>query len=153
MSVLPPDPPATAGKPKIYLTGYTLLAGPDHLAAIADELNALVVDIRYAARSRAPHWNKGPLTSRLGHRYAWAPAFGNRNYKGDGPVEIADYAEGLAWLKLRTEAAIILLCACRDAHTCHRTTVGAMLAADGYDVQELPLANPRPRTWQQESLL
>lgn len=49
----------------IYLFGYT--GHPlDELKERAEALNAVVVDIRYAARSRNPEWNKSAMMSSLG---------------------------------------------------------------------------------------
>jgi hypothetical protein len=102
-----------------------------------------LLDIRYAARSRVPHWNKGALQKLLGERYVHVPALGNVRYKLGPPIEIADYAAGRAAIEACEYHAVVLLCACADAATCHRSTVGDLLKADGYEVVEMDAAQQR----------
>jgi uncharacterized protein (DUF488 family) len=65
----------------LYTFGYSGKQ-PEELHTLAEQLDALVADIRFSPRSRVPHWNGGSLVRRLGHRYRHLPALGNRNYKG-----------------------------------------------------------------------
>ncbi|OGF05220.1 MAG: hypothetical protein A2W00_04540 [Candidatus Eisenbacteria bacterium RBG_16_71_46] len=44
----------------IYLAGYTGRK-PERLRDLATQLDAIVCDIRYAPRSRAPYWSKEAL--------------------------------------------------------------------------------------------
>lgn len=111
--------------------GYT----PDKLKAVAEALNAIVVDIRMSPRSRNARWNMSNLVQVLGKRYVHMPAFGNRNYNTDGPIVINNLEAGAAWL-LREQIPLnhrmlerkefdnaILMCVCKDARTCHRTVL------------------------------
>jgi hypothetical protein len=123
---------------EVFLLGY---AGrtPEEIRRIAEMVDATVVDIRWRAGSRHPQWAKSNLAKTLGPgRYVHVPALGNLNYKGErGPqIEIADFDAGRRALD-RIAGSVILLCVCKDAATCHRTTVAGMLrAAGGYAIAE-----------------
>ena len=112
----------------------------DDLVRLADELDALVVDVRFSPRSRNPEWSKKSLTSALGSSYHHLNDFGNRDFKGDG-IDIVNYERGKAWLET-TRKNIILMCVCKNPTTCHRSTLLKRLADDGFEVQEL---NTPPR--------
>jgi activating signal cointegrator 1 len=87
---------------------------------------ALIADIRLSPRSRVPHWNREPLEQLLGNRYRWIKALGNVHYRGDGPILIADLPAGLRLVKTALlQGPVILLCACSDPSTCHRSVVAA----------------------------
>lgn len=121
----------------IYLAGYTGRK-PERLKELVIQLDGVLCDIRFAPRSRVPHWNKEPLEKLLGERYRWVHAFGNRNYKG-GPVDLVDPARGLEIVEpIADRQNVILLCACERTTACHRDDVGELLARDGYAVEELP---------------
>lgn len=120
----------------IYLAGYTGHK-PERLRELAMALDAIVCDIRFAPRSRVPHWNKEPMEKLLDSRYRWVHAFGNRNYKG-GPVDLVDPTRGLEIVEaIANQQNVILLCACAQTQHCHRKEVGALLAREGYPVSEL----------------
>lgn len=115
----------------IYTLGYGGGAWtPDALAQVVKEKGARLVDIRYSPRSRVPHWNAGPLEKSLGNQsYMHLPALGNVNYKNGGPIELANPAHAVDVLRpILLKQSIILLCACRDAATCHRTPAAEYLA-------------------------
>jgi hypothetical protein len=123
---------------KIYLTGYR---GKkiDALNALAISLHAVICDIRYKPWSPQPSFQPAGMKAVLGVRYHWLKGFGNTKFK-EGGIELQNYAQGVSGLEsLQAQGyeAAILLCACDDAPTCHRTTVGRMLTADGWDVEEL----------------
>jgi uncharacterized protein (DUF488 family) len=65
----------------------------DELKRIVEELDAYLVDIRFAPYSRNPAFRKAALEAAFGARYVYLRVFGNRNYKG-GPVDIVDYDAG-----------------------------------------------------------
>ena len=130
---------------EVYLIGYQRLS-PDRLIHICEGLGAYLVDVRYSPRSRLPVWNGSSLRARY-PRYLHLRALGNRNYKGEGPIEIVDYAAGKAELEA-LDAPAVLMCVCHAPEGCHRTVVGEMLRADGFTVTELNLPthprNPAP---------
>jgi len=103
---------------------------PDELQALAERLDALVVDIRFSPHSRNPDWSGGRLQQQLGERYYHLPALGNRNYQG-GPIAFVDLEAGVAAVgELLEQRAVILLCACAEVRRCHR-----LLAAEAIAVQ------------------
>ncbi len=125
----------------VYTLGYigwTL----DQIAAKADELSAVVVDVRLVPRSRVPWANQGPLRRGLGARYEWVRELGNLNYKG-GPVNIVSVERGLKRIGgiLAGGRAVILLCACRLPDGCHRAVV-ADAAAQWFGMAVVHLVPP-----------
>jgi uncharacterized protein (DUF488 family) len=125
-----------------YTAGY-LGHSPGELRAAAERLGAFVVDIRFSATSRDPRWRGNALALSCGCTYMALPTLGNVNYKTGGPIEIADLEGGIAALESVGRPAPqglglpILLCACRDAATCHRAVVAKALRARGWRVEEL----------------
>lgn len=132
---------------KIYTLGYTGRT-PAQLAELTQELNAIVVDCRFSPRSRVPHWNKGPLLKVLGDRYAHFQSFGNENYKSGGEIKLVNYDHGRQLLELAhktTGLNFILMCGCADPNTCHRNIIAQLLWTDGYEVEELPAPEKKPK--------
>lgn len=113
----------------IYLTGYQGRK-PETLQRLAEQLDAIVVDIRISPHSRVLGWDQKDLIKLLHANYMWVHSFGNENYNNDGPIEIVDFQEGVNRLKRRRVNNYILLCVCSDAETCHRTVVGEFLKAN-----------------------
>ena len=114
----------------IYTLGYSGWTA-DQVAAVIEEHNAVLVDVRFVPRSRIPAWNSGVLSRRFGDRYTWLKELGNRNYKGTfDQIEIVDFAAGAAKLQAISAAGrnIILLCGCPDVTTCHRKLLAESLA-------------------------
>jgi uncharacterized protein (DUF488 family) len=115
----------------IYTAGYSGWK-PEQLVEKARELKALVVDVRLSPRSRDPRWRGYAMGRHFGEAYLWLREFGNVNYKNGGPIKIADFGAGLARLRFRLAADsqenVILLCACKDAVSCHRIEVAKGLA-------------------------
>lgn len=148
-----------------YLAGY-LGHTPAELLARARDIDAFIVDIRFNPHSRLPEWRKGRLESFCCGRYFECPELGNVNYKNGGPIKIKELGSGIEQVSrlaaMRTSKGdcnqgattnlptplfayhynpkpqpMILLCACREADTCHRKVVGNALAARGWAVREL----------------
>ncbi len=127
-----------SGQKRVFTCGYSGKA-PHDLLVIAEALDAVLWDIRISARSRRPEWSQKQLSALLGDRYRWVPAFDNVNYKG-GPMTLADPAAGLDAFDAETRP-VILVCVCKDARQCHRSEVGALLAAErGVIVTEIDWA-------------
>ena len=118
-----------------FTAGY-LGHTPEQLLAIADRMDALVVDIRWSPDSRVPGWRQSYLARTLGARYHYVRELGNVCYRVGPPVQIADLAAGLGILR-ELPSPLILLCACRDYETCHRRDVGEALRTEGWTVEEL----------------
>ena len=132
----------------IYTLGYSGWKIED-VEAVVKRLEAVLVDVRMVARSRAPTWNGASLARRLGDRYVWLRSFGNRNYKGTvEQIEIVDFPAGEQRLRellgvclASNKAAaktIILFCGCPDVSQCHRRILAEWLGqAWGAEVQHL----------------
>lgn len=112
----------------LYTLGYTGVP----IAALQDgleELDALLVDIRYSPFSRAPMWQKRSMRGRFGDwptgRYLHLPSLGNVNYKTpEKGIQIKDMDAGLEVVQaVLRKKPVILLCACPDPAHCHRRTV------------------------------
>lgn len=122
----------------VFTLGYSGRS-VEEIAAAVEERDALLFDIRLVARSRDPRWSGKQLRERFGERYRHVPALGNLNYKSGGPVALSDAEAGLAVVEEAIGAgqAVVLLCACKDAATCHRAAVAALLRGRGYTVTEV----------------
>jgi len=117
----------------IYTTGYLLYS----LKSFADAVKAVdatVVDIRMSPFSRAPQWQGYNLAKSL-PKYIHIKEFGNAAYKTGG-IRIADFEAGLKRLE-KIDGNVVLMCACKYASECHRTTLADMLRSIGYSVKEL----------------
>ncbi len=127
--------------PKLYATGYggrTL----DVIRQLVDDLDAYLIDIRFVPYSGNPAFRRAELAATFGARYLYLHAFGNRNYKSGGPVDLVDYPAGRDRLA-ELDRPAILLCGCQDATHCHRTTIVKHLIADGFDASEWDDGSPR----------
>jgi hypothetical protein len=118
----------------VYTTGYqgTRL---EELEAFLRTEDADLFDIRFKPWSPNPTFRKTALQERFGDRYHHVVALGNRLYKTNS-IELVDYASGVRLIRANPRP-IVLLCACADASTCHRTFVGKALAEQGFTVTEL----------------
>jgi hypothetical protein len=163
---LSPEPP----KRKAYLAGYAgrsvqeLLAAAKRLETPANlpghfvpkwlpshaprgqdgqtpDIGAMIVDIRYSARSMQPQWRQASLRTFFRWRYHWIPSLGNVNYRPRDRhkgIFIANYHVGMEDLHLLPPCVpVILLCGCADVATCHRSEVGRELIARGWEVYQL----------------
>ncbi len=113
----------------IYTLGYSGWT-PDALAQVVNLYDARLVDVRFSPRSRVPHWNSRPLRKLLGdQRYMHVHALGNVNYRNGEAIQLADPAQGAAILRpVLEKQPIILMCACKNKDTCHRTVAAEFLA-------------------------
>ena len=108
----------------IYTAGYNNWTD-DSFKEITDELNAVVIDIRYSANAFLPFWTKKYLQKMFGDRYKHIPQLGNKNYRYRGfQIEIDDINKCNIVIDLmRSGTNCILLCACVDYEKCHRKIV------------------------------
>jgi uncharacterized protein (DUF488 family) len=123
----------------VYTIGYSGRKMHE-IKAIADRLEAVIFDIRFSPRSRAPMWNKSSFERELGRRYQHVKAFGNKNYKG-GPIELVDFEAGVERIQA-SGRPVILMCACKNPAICHRTNIRRRLQALGFQVEEASSARP-----------
>lgn len=136
----------------VFTTGYQGLK-LDDLAAFLEAHDADLFDIRFKPWSPNPNFTKHAFQARFGDRYHHVVELGNRLYKS-ASIELVDFETGLR----RIEASprpVVLLCACANPETCHRTVVARLLTERGLTVTELrtPPASPYPPTPTQERLL
>lgn len=91
---------------------------------------ALILDIRYWPWTRNREWHTDTLYERLHEetlavRYMPMRALGNVNYRG-GDIQIANLEYGLSELRDCIDAhpaGVVMLCACEDVESCHRSYV------------------------------
>jgi hypothetical protein len=134
----------------IYTLGYSGW-NPEALKAKAEELNALVCDIRFSPASRAPQWRQPALIALLGNRYRWLKGLGNENYRNGGAIRLHQPEASCAYIAtLPPDQPLILMCACRDHHQCHRTEAARFVSdtvGGGVEVVHLyPVRRPDPLT-------
>ena len=134
----------------LYTLGYATWT-PDDVIEKVEELNALVVDVRFKPYSSKPGFSEQNLQANLKVRYLHFPSFGNANYDGsldaDENFVIYDFEEGRQRLKsvpgevgFRPQA-IILVCGCKDHRRCHRSELATHLAEPA-SLDVLHLASP-----------
>ncbi len=127
---------------KIYTFGYSKCDAQKLCAAIK-EIDGVLVDVRLAARSRVPAWNKGRLQEMFSDRYVHIRNLGNLNYKGDRPVEIVNLEMGLQEvLILAKRRPVVLMCCCVNLEECHRSTLANALGERGIETEEFVISEP-----------
>lgn len=114
----------------VFTAGYTGHT-PQQLKQVAEEIDAIVFDIRFSPFSRNPAWIGANLAATLGNRYLHCKTLGNRNYRGDygNGIMIHIYEKGLRAVQL-AQKPVILLCACPHFEDCHRKVVAYKLLED-----------------------
>lgn len=112
----------------LYTFGYQSGSFYEFKAKV-DELDALVLDVRYSPFTAMPFWGQRQLRELLGSSYRHIKALGNVNYKDHGNIQIADMDSGCNEVidLIVLDFPCILLCACRDYDTCHRKVVAEEL--------------------------
>ena len=112
----------------IYTTGYAGRRLAD-LVTIAEQLDALVCDIRYSPVSRMPEWNCASMFRVLRSRYYHLRDWGNINAKTDKPVVLVEDARGLLRVVqfTRKYPNVILICGCGEYSKCHRAVCADLL--------------------------
>jgi hypothetical protein len=128
---------------QVYLVGTAAPVAETMIEQLMEDSRVLLIDIRYAARSRWFPWcNKNRLLARWSPRYTHERGLSNRHYKRpDLPVELVASERSIAGAVdlLRKGLSLCLLCACRgDNEACHCRSVIRLLAEQ--------LAGPRPPT-------
>lgn len=111
---------------KLISFGYALRGAEAQLEAfMAEDERALIVDIRYEARSRIPAWNSDALKRKWGDRYWPLSALGNVNYNNSQPIRLSMPDIGIPLLVegLQKQRNLVLLCACIHYEQCHRRVV------------------------------
>jgi hypothetical protein len=116
----------------IYTLGYSQPKAAVRLEQLMRHPHTLLVDVRYQPIcSFNPQWNRAALAGRYGHRYVWDRRFGNIHYsRRDRAIQLAaghqDAVREAAALLLEG-TSLVLLCACGDERTCHRSLVAKLI--------------------------
>jgi uncharacterized protein (DUF488 family) len=116
----------------IYTLGHSQAKAEATLEQLMRHPRALLVDVRYQPVSRwNPQWNRASLAGRYGHRYVWDRRLGNIHYQSrDRGIQLAaghqDAVREAAGL-LCAGTSLVLLCACGDERTCHRSLVAKLI--------------------------
>jgi len=97
---------------------------------LVEDLDALIVDVRYVPYTPLPFWSIGTLQEKFGEKYIHIKELGNINYKDKTNIEIADFSTGLIRFVVASEGfkTCILLCGCIDVNKCHRKIVAEKIA-------------------------
>ena len=117
----------------LYTLGYAVPGAVAQLEQLMSNPLMLLVDVRISPRSRWwPHWTKQALRAKWGTRYSHEKRLGNLNYRDHtqpvvlcGPYPEQAIAGAVALLQ--QGYSLVLLCACRNEDTCHRTLVAHMI--------------------------
>jgi hypothetical protein len=114
----------------LYTLGYRAGWTPAEALAAAERHGALLVDIRFQPTSRDPRWRQPHLRKVLGDRYLHLQGLGNANFRGGGPIRLADPEPAAAALAelYATGGQAILMCMCGSPAGCHRTPAAAYVA-------------------------
>lgn len=108
----------------LYDLGYNDLKKAVELAQIANHLDAVIVDIRFQPHTRNPEFSLAHLQEVLNDRYVHIGELGNKNYKGEGEIQLVNAEAGISKVhSLLTEKSVILICACWKRSDCHRLVV------------------------------
>lgn len=121
---------------RVLTLGYSARM-PEDIRVLVEQHRGILVDVRYSAASRHPRWSKAGFERLLGARYVHCPALGNVRYRQGPPIEIADLDAGVRFLEALSAPVAFVMCACKDAATCHRSSVAVDLRRLGFDVEEL----------------
>jgi uncharacterized protein (DUF488 family) len=116
----------------IYTLGYAQPDAAAHLDRLMRDPLMCLVDIRSQPRSRPwPQWNRAALSARYSRRYVWERRLGTVHYRDqEQGITLAEgHLEAIreAAVLLCEGTSLVLLCACKDARTCHRSLVAKLI--------------------------
>lgn len=121
----------------LYTLGYAGHNAAEQLTRWMRDERTMLIDIRYRPRSRwYPQWNRNTLAGQYGTRYCWEQRLGNLHYrdreKGILLAQRHQEAVQMAAELLYQGTSLVLLCACKEFRSCHRSHV-AKLIQDALD--------------------
>ena len=118
----------------IFTTGYTDKNVAD-LPDLLENLDAILIDIRFSPSSKEIIWTKDYLSLMLRRRYQHIPQLGNRADK-EGKIQIQNLELGIR-LITNLDYNALLLCACKNLTECHRLVIINELLKRGVEVKEI----------------
>jgi uncharacterized protein (DUF488 family) len=128
----------------VFTVGYQAGWTPERLQKAIDFIKATVVDVRLKPWSQDERWRLAALDQAL-TRYVHVEELGNVNYRG-GSIRLKQSVVGLARVKRIIERGpVILLCACWNQETCHRTVVARMVAGEIGETQWMDLGRQKKK--------
>lgn len=116
----------------IYTLGYCQTKAAAILERLLRQPDTLLLDVRYQPACRWNlAWNRAELAARYGEQYRWERRLGNVNYwSHTRPIRLPrGWQEAVrnAAALLCGGTSLILLCACRDEQTCHRSLIAKLI--------------------------
>jgi Protein of unknown function, DUF488 len=123
---------STVERGTIYTLGVSQPKAVTRLEQLMRHPHTLLVDVRYQPISRwNRQWDRAALIARYGEQYRWERRLGNMNYwNSTRPVQLPtgwqEAVHDTAAL-LCVGASLVLLCACRDERTCHRSLIAKLI--------------------------
>ncbi len=125
----------------LYTIGYAHPNAQAQKDRLMRDERTLLIDIRLSARCGwNAIWSRQALATRFGRRYIWEQRLGNRNSqhseRGFALAEGHAHAIQDAAALLCQGTSLILLCACRNFGTCHRSLVTKLIQEGVQAVQE-----------------
>lgn len=116
----------------IYTLGYAQSDAAIQLDRLMRAPGTCLVDIRSQPRSRrSPQWNRAALSARYGRRYVWERRLGNAHDRDrEQGIHLAEGHQDAireAAALLCEGTSLVLLCACTNARTCHRSLVAKLI--------------------------
>lgn len=122
---------------KLYPFGYSNLNAQQTLDALmTSDPDMWIVDIRLQAWSHHEEWRGAALRQQWKGRYVHVYQLGNLNYANNKPIELRDEQGGMMRLEnILKHRSVVLMCACKDADTCHRSIVVDLVRASMPDVE------------------
>lgn len=127
---------------RFYTTGY---AGKDFadLKPLLNDLDAMLIDIRFYPNSRTIQWRKEYLQLLLKEKYRHVVHLGNRTFR-EGKISIQNMELGIKIVS-SLDTNVVLLCGCPELKNCHRFIISEELRRRGIETEELSswqLTNP-----------
>lgn len=132
--------PLCTETPQVYTIGYSQPCARLVLDTLVWQEGWLLIDIRRAPTSTWADWTQRALVQRYGAAYQHLPALSPLPMQNPRhPHLLADAPTGLRSLLrfLHDGRRCLLLCVCKDYHTCHRAEVATLLQNSDVSVRHL----------------
>ncbi len=116
----------------IYTLGYSQRKAATALERLLRQPRTLLLDVRYQPVCHwNPEWDRAALAARYGEQYHWERRLGNLYYwsRDQGIRLPGNYREATreAANLLLAGTSLVLLCACGNERSCHRSYVAKLI--------------------------